>query len=183
MKSFDCLDAGCGNNKTTGCLGIDRVELDGVDVVHDLDTFPWPFDDDRFGSIYANHYLEHVKDIVETLRELHRITKNNGLLYVRVPHYASDNFNSDLTHKVRFGYRSFDHFSMNGNIDYDFYESFKFEIISREIKFMSPYVKINPFKLLGIEYIVNKFPRIYERFFVYYLPPVEVVFQLKVLKS
>jgi SAM-dependent methyltransferase len=176
------LDIGCGRNKTSGCIGIDRVSLPGVDIVHDLDQFPWPFPNGEFSIIYANHFLEHVSHILETLAEIHRICMPDGSLIVRVPHYASDNFHTDLTHKVAFGYRSFDHFSINGKTAYDFYAPFKFEILRRRIKFMSPLRRFDPFRMLGIETLANLFPRVYERFFVYLLPPAEIQFELRVVK-
>lgn len=179
---MNCLDVGCGNTKTIGCVGIDRVALPGVDIVHNLDLFPWPFSDDTFSLLYANHFLEHAADPVSVLREIHRIAQPDALFHVRVPHFASDNFNSDITHKTAFGYRSFDHFSINGNVKYDFYDKFKFEIIKRRLKFMSPAVAIDPFRILGVEALVNCFPRIYERFFVYWLPPTEIQFALRIVK-
>jgi hypothetical protein len=108
---------------------------------------------------------------------------DNARVMIRVPHYASDNYNTDLTHKVRFGYRSFDHFSINGKIAYDFYVPFKFEILDRRIKFMSPLRRLDPFRMLGVEALANLFPRIYERFFVYWLPPAEIQFELRVVKG
>ncbi|MDT8384903.1 MAG: class I SAM-dependent methyltransferase [Gammaproteobacteria bacterium] len=177
-----CLDIGCGKCKTVNCVGVDRVSLEGVDVVHNLDQFPWPFKENSFDVLFSNHFLEHVDDILGTLAEIHRIAKPNARVNVRVPHYASDNFHSDLTHKVAFGYRSFDHFSINERIAYDFYSDFKFEILHRRLKFMGPDVRFDPFKWLGIEALVNLIPRIYERFFVYFLPPVEIQFQLRVIK-
>ncbi len=33
------LDIGCGKNKRLGAIGMDRIALTGVDVVHDLDVF------------------------------------------------------------------------------------------------------------------------------------------------
>lgn len=176
------LDVGCGACKTQGCLGIDRVALPGVDVVHNLDSFPWPLEDDAFTVIYSNHFLEHAGDIVETLREIHRVGAPGAQFYVRVPHYASDNFHSDLTHKTAFGYRSFDHYSSEKKIQYDFYEPFRFRIVRRRLKFMGPAVRFDPFKWLGIEAVVNRFPRIYERFFVYWLPPAEIMFDLEIVK-
>lgn len=179
MKS---VDIGCGKQKTVGCIGIDRARLPGIDIVHDLGTTPWPFPDSEFDIIYSNHYLEHASNIVETLAEMHRIGKPGGQINIRVPHYASDNFHSDLTHKTAFGYRSFDHFSINGKVAYDFYVDFKFEIIYRRIKFMSPSARFDPFRWLGIEALVNRFPRMFERFFVYLLPPAELQFELKIIK-
>jgi SAM-dependent methyltransferase len=182
QSGIKSLDIGCGRSKTSGCTGIDRVRLPGVDIVHDLDQFPWPFPDDEFSIIYANHFLEHVGHILETLAEIHRICMPGGRLIIRVPHYASDNFHTDLTHKVAFGYRSFDHFSINGKTAYDFYVPFKFEILHRRIKFMSPLRRFDPFQIFGVETLVNMFPRVYERFFVYLLPPAEIRFELRVVK-
>ena len=34
------LDVGCGTAKVNGAIGIDRINLPGVDVVHDLNKFP-----------------------------------------------------------------------------------------------------------------------------------------------
>lgn len=182
QAGVNSLDIGCGRSKTSGCIGIDRVALPGVDIVHDLDQFPWPFPDNKFSIIYANHFLEHVSHILETLAEIHRICKADGRVMIRVPHYASDNFHTDLTHKVAFGYRSFDHFSINGKTTYDFYAPFKFKILHRRIKFMSPLRRFDPFRTLGVETLVNTFPRLYERFFVYWLSPAEIQFELQVVK-
>ncbi|GAB1266014.1 class I SAM-dependent methyltransferase [Aurantivibrio infirmus] len=176
------LDIGCGKNKTADCIGIDRVSLPGVDVVHNLDEFPWPLEENEFDVVYANHYLEHATDPVACIKEVHRILVPGGTFKVRVPHFASDNFYSDLTHKNPFGYRSFDHFSVNGAVNYDFYEDFKYEIVSRRIKFMSPDRRFDPYYLFGIEFLINKIPRIYEKFFAFIFRPAEVMFELRVVK-
>lgn len=176
------LDLGCGRAKTEGCLGIDVVALPGVDIVHNLSQFPWPLQSDDFELVVSNHYLEHVDDIIKSLGEIHRILASGGILRVRVPHYASDNFHSDLTHKVAFGYRSFDHYATNGNIAYDFYTTFKFEILEREIIFYRGKWP-NPFKILGLHFLANRFPRVFERFFAYWLPPTELRFELRAVKT
>ncbi|MEH6591037.1 MAG: methyltransferase domain-containing protein [Halioglobus sp.] len=176
------LDVGCGNKKTPGFIGIDIVELEGVDIVHDLEATPWPFSEGEIDHVVSNHFLEHCTNVVDTLAELHRITRKNGEIEVRVPHYASDNFNSDLTHRVRFGARSFDHFSINGTVEYTFYRPFKFEILEREIRFVGPDA-FDPFRMVGIKYLANRFARVYERFFVYWLPPAEIYFRLRVVKD
>jgi hypothetical protein len=47
---------------------------------------------------------------------------------------------------------------------------------------MSPLRQFDPFRMLGIETLANLFPRVYERFFVYLLPPAEIGFELRVVK-
>ena len=61
------LDIGCGVNKVEGSIGVDVVKMPGVDVVHDLSLIPWPFEDDEFSTVIANHFLEHCTDIVSVL--------------------------------------------------------------------------------------------------------------------
>jgi len=39
------LDLGCGNNKRKEAVGIDREDRPGVDIIHNLDIFPWPIKD------------------------------------------------------------------------------------------------------------------------------------------
>ena len=38
------LDVGCGNNKIPGAVGIDLVAGTQADIVHDLNTTPWPLE-------------------------------------------------------------------------------------------------------------------------------------------
>ena len=67
------LDVGCGSDKVKGAIGIDHVKLPGVDVVHDLNSFPWPLKDEAFDEIYMNDIIEHLKarkDIEDYFRSL-----------------------------------------------------------------------------------------------------------------
>ena len=94
------LDVGCGPYKTPGAIGIDWAKLPGVDVVHDLNVFPWPFSNNYFDHIVCNHSLSHLNNFVRTIEEIFRIAKPNSILEILVPHYASDNFNTDPTHNT-----------------------------------------------------------------------------------
>ena len=57
------LNLGCGKiilNKEEGWVNVDKLPLDGVDVRHDLFTFPWPFDNNYADYIMASHIVEHI---------------------------------------------------------------------------------------------------------------------------
>lgn len=173
------LDLGCGINKVPGAIGIDLVPNDQVDIVHDLRQFPWPLDDGTFDEIIANHFLEHCEDIISTMVEIHRITKKEtGRIRIRSPYYTSWNFYGDLTHRVPFSFRSFDHFSYEDPTGYNYYSPVKFKIEFRKILFTGPEEKVNPWRWIGIEYLVNKYPRIYERLFAFIIPATEIQFVL-----
>lgn len=176
------LDIGCGLKKTDNAVGLDCVALPGVDVVWNLNQFPYPFEDETFDLIIARHALSHLDDIIAVMKEIHRILAKGGTCKIYVPHYASDNYNTDPTHKIHFGYRSMNYFCDNIDFGFTFYTDKHFKLVQNYISFRSyddPNLLKNPFKLIGIEWLVNKFPRIYERFFVYIMPPSEVYFELK----
>jgi hypothetical protein len=59
-KSGIRLDLGCGSDKQDGCVGMDVRELPGVDIVHNLEIFPWPLPDECVTMAYASHLVEHI---------------------------------------------------------------------------------------------------------------------------
>lgn len=54
------LDLGCGASKQQGFIGIDARALPGVDIVHDLEKFPWPLPDECAIFAMSSHVLEHI---------------------------------------------------------------------------------------------------------------------------
>ena len=54
------LNVGCGANIKTGWINMDCVELPGVDVVHDIENLPLPFEDEEFDEIRCDNILEHI---------------------------------------------------------------------------------------------------------------------------
>lgn len=93
------LDIGCGPYKMQGFTGVDVQELPGVDVVHDLDTFPWPFEDASCEYIRAHHIMEHLSDNVKALDECYRILQPGEVLEIEVPTTDGWGAFSDPSHK------------------------------------------------------------------------------------
>jgi len=54
------LDLGCGQFKRKGAIGMDIRPMQGVDIVHDLLSFPWPIPDEVCNLITASHLVEHL---------------------------------------------------------------------------------------------------------------------------
>jgi SAM-dependent methyltransferase len=90
------LNLGCGKDIREDWINLDVVNLPGVDIVHDINQTPLPFDD----NILCSSVLEHV-DYIPLLRDLCRILKPGGKLMVIVPHFTSKYAFADPTH-VRF---------------------------------------------------------------------------------
>jgi SAM-dependent methyltransferase len=106
------VDLGCGSRKTPGSVGVDAYPWPGVDLVADLDQVPWALEDSRFDTIVCNHVIEHVRDTVAFMAEVHRIGKHGAILRVVTPHFSSTCSWQDPTH-VRhlsiFWYKLFAH--------------------------------------------------------------------------
>ena len=107
------LDVGCGTCKFEGAIGMDRLKLPGVDVVTNVEQFPWPFEDNTFERVIFKHSLSHFHDIVPVMEEVHRICKPGAIIDILAPHYTCDNFLTDPTHKISLGYRSMYYFCTN----------------------------------------------------------------------
>ena len=54
------LDIGCGGNKQPGFVGLDVRKLPGVDIVQDIEKFPWPLPNESVSFAMASHVLEHI---------------------------------------------------------------------------------------------------------------------------
>lgn len=104
------LHLGCGHVIKQGWLNHDIVALPGVDVVHDLRQFPWPFADAQFKEVYADNVLEHLPDTVRTMEEIHRITVPGATVFIGVPFWNSFEAWGDPTHVKLFSEEMFEFF-------------------------------------------------------------------------
>jgi SAM-dependent methyltransferase len=94
------LNLGSGSFYKDGYVNVDLSPAAKPDVVHDLGAFPYPFADDEFDLVEADHCLEHLPDPFAAMREIHRITKNGGAVRIRVPHFSRGFTHAD--HKAGF---------------------------------------------------------------------------------
>ena len=93
------LDLGCGQAKQEGFTGVDIAPLEGVDVVCDLFTFPWPFEDDSVDEVFCSHFVEHVPDHIAFMNELYRIMKPGAQVRFVHPYLWNDRCFQDPTHR------------------------------------------------------------------------------------
>lgn len=90
-KSGIRLDVGCGQNKQKGYIGLDIGKLPGVDIVHDIQKFPWPVPDNCCFQILFSHVWEHVepKYRFRVMDEFWRICRFDGQLLIAAPYAGS----------------------------------------------------------------------------------------------
>lgn len=181
------LDLGCGGDKIKNSIGIDKIKSDTVDVEHNLNNYPYPFDDNFFELVVCKHSISHIEDFEKTILEIFRILKPGGKLLIIAPHFSSDNTFTDFTIKHFLGYRSLDYFINDNNglsEKYSFYTSIKFSMLDKRI-FMYKSIRntlidqIVSVLFLPIDIIINFFPRFYEKFLCFIVRANEVAFLMQ----
>jgi ubiquinone/menaquinone biosynthesis C-methylase UbiE len=94
------LDLGCGANKIApDFMGVDQLPAPGVDIIWDLEQFPYPFEDNSVDEIYCSEYIEHASDLIMFMEELYRIMKPNTTGIITGPYWSHVNTWRDPTHK------------------------------------------------------------------------------------
>jgi ubiquinone/menaquinone biosynthesis C-methylase UbiE len=149
------INLGSGGKPLSGFINADKnPEAHNINVVCDLDNYPWPFTSGSIQLIVMDQCLEHLVDHNMAMREIHRILSKGGCANISVPHFTWQFAFHDPTHRHFFGYNTFFYYTGNGGY-FDF-------------KFSSCKVKLTFGKRLSIwnyllEPIFNRFPYAYEQ--------------------
>ncbi len=104
------LNLGCGNDIRKGWINADFIRKKGIDVVYDLNEYPYPFADNSFDEIDMLEVLEHLDDTVAAMREIFRILRPGGIVHITVPYYLHYHAWSNPEHKRAFNYHTFFYF-------------------------------------------------------------------------
>lgn len=179
------LDIGCGRSKLEGFVGLDRVEMPGVDIVCDLDKERIPLQDGSVEEIHTAHFLEHVADLVFVMGEIWRVSKNGAKIRISVPYYNSIGAFRDPTHRRFFTYETFDYFTDTVKFP-SFYSAIRFRISKKQILFYPAnsniYGRIRYAHMLPVQLLANLFPYLYENSFLKLFSAKDLRLELKVVK-
>ncbi len=107
------IDLGCGNTKKNGFIGVDCLSLPNVDIIHNLNQFPYPFKSDEIDEIWMDQCLEHVEHPTMVVDEIYRICKNGAKITIGVPFFRSVYAFIDPTHRNFFTPEWFNYFDPN----------------------------------------------------------------------
>ena len=176
------LNLGSGIKPLEGFINVDFTKREGVNVVHNLERFPYPFKDNSVDYILMDNSLEHLEDTIRVMEELHRICKPNTIIEIIVPHYSSAGAFASLTHKRFFGSQSFNDLTTDS---WYMYTDVKFKILQNKIIWfgLRNWWFIRPLKFV-MDKIINIRPFWAERFFCYMIGGFDCIhFKLKVIKN
>jgi SAM-dependent methyltransferase len=176
------LNLGCGPYIEEDCINLDAVKLPGVDIVHDLNKYPYPFEDDEFDTVFCHHVLEHLDDIVRPMGEIWRITRHGARIMIEVPSFPGVGAVVDPTHKSFYTFGTFDYFTENGLFSH--YSKAKFRILKRKMIFS---YSLPPLKWLNriITSFVNSHIKLQKAYFYNFssvFPPSFLCVELETIK-
>jgi predicted SAM-dependent methyltransferase len=130
------LNLGCGRRPIDGAINHDlHKHADFVDVIYDLNEYPWPWGDETADIIYAKDILEHLNNFIKSLEECWRILIPSGMLYLSAPHWQSEQGHDDPTHKWFLTLKSMDYF-IRGTLyerDFGFYSRIRWKLHKKEV--------------------------------------------------
>ena len=182
------IELGCGPNKKAGRIGVDVMDLPGVDIVADLENGLPFLPDNSVDEIYSKSLLEHVNNLEDLMFEIWRVLKPEGRKYLFVPHFSNPYYYSDYTHQRFFGLYTFEYFSTSQHRFHrrvpGFYHTFGFETIDVKLRFTSPWRTRKLFKRLA-QKVFNLSPwwqELYEENFCYLIPCYGIHATLKPIK-
>jgi len=142
----DKLNLGCSVDYREGWVNVDIDDKDiygnetKVDVIHDLNKYPYPFKGEQFKWILSIGVLQQMRDLERHIKELSRIIKRGGRLKITTPYFLSYNSAREIyTHR----------FSLNAIQLFDIFRRNNFKLVKKEL-----IMSRNKF-LKGINNIIN----------------------------
>lgn len=140
--NFKKINLGAGEDPTDGWVNVDVVDLPGIDLVHNLIKFPYPFPDACADEIKAVDVLEHLPNyigeqngVIAFIEECHRILIPGGTLYIQTPGHNAEFLWIDPTHVRGFHRESMDFFDPEKHYGQTtgFYSQCKFHVRVEEL--------------------------------------------------
>ena len=102
LEGKKVLDVGCGTGRNTIRLAEAGVDITGMDICKEMleklnrkkpgiktklgDILEIPYEDESFDAVICNLVFVHLKNPVLAIREIYRVLKNDGELYLSVIH-------------------------------------------------------------------------------------------------
>ena len=169
------LVLGSGQKPVAGAINVDLVSDTNPDVVHDLNVRPWPFPSDSFSEVIATDVIEHLENVIGTLEEIHRVSRNGARVRVTVPHYSAANAFTDPTHRHYFGWFTFRY--VTADHQFSFYTNVRYRILKEQIVFYPSLVN----KLIWR--LANRWPAGYEQRWAWIFPAWFLFVELEVVKE
>jgi len=107
-EEIEQINIGCGHLYRDGWINLD-YQKGKIEVLANLEN-GLPFKDGTIDYVYASHVLEHINNVTDLIKEVHRVLKTGGRFEIYVPYGVT----TSLYHAKYFFLRS-----MNAFVPFD----------------------------------------------------------------
>ena len=101
-QKFVKVNLGSGSDGQPDFINVDYTAYPNVDVVWDLEKFPWPFPSESVDLLIASQLVEHINPhggiFIKFMDEAWRIMKPKGKFMIATPYGLSSAYAQDPTH-------------------------------------------------------------------------------------
>ena len=138
LKGLLKVDVGGGLFPKPGYMTIDQ---EGADITCDLNE-GIPLPDNSVGVINASHIIEHLKDPIKTMREIHRVLAHGGWVFIEVPSTDGRGAWQDPTHVSFWNEHSFWYYTDWTKAQYIRNKDIRFQTYRLDTWEMAPHIPV-----------------------------------------
>lgn len=154
LKGLLKVDLGGGLFPKPGYLTIDQ---EGADINCDLND-GIPLDDNSVGVINASHLIEHLRDPLKTMSEIHRVLAPGGWAFIEVPSTDGRGAWQDPTHVSYWNENSFFYYTKKSQAQYIRNNTIRFSSMRLETNWWKNNVAVVNTHLVALKDNMNRLP-------------------------
>jgi SAM-dependent methyltransferase len=102
LKPHVNINLGCGENIMPGFINIDIRPYPGVDLIMDVEKYPWKLPSDSVDLVVVSQLVEHINPhkggFIKFMDEAWRVLKLKGKIMISTPYGSSEAYIQDPTH-------------------------------------------------------------------------------------
>jgi glycosyltransferase involved in cell wall biosynthesis len=141
------IDIGGGLFPRAGYTTIDQED---ADIICNLDD-GIPLEDNSVGVINASHVIEHLKDPIKTMREIHRVLAHGGWAFIEVPSTDGRGAWQDPTHVSFWNENSFWYYTKQSHAQFIRNKDIKFSCMRLETNWWDNHIAVVNTHLVAVK--------------------------------
>jgi len=137
--------------------GYTTIDMQDADITCDLND-GIPLDDNSVGVINASHVIEHLRDPIKTMREIHRVLAHGGWAFIEVPSTDGRGAWQDPTHVSFWNEHSFWYYTNKNKAEFIRNTDIRFQTYRLDTYEMAPHIPVVAANLVAIKDDSHRFP-------------------------
>lgn len=147
LKGLMKIDLGGGLFPREGYTTIDQED---ADITCDLNE-GIPLPDNSVGVINASHLIEHLRDPIKTMREIHRVLAHGGWAFIEVPSTDGRGAWQDPTHVSYWNENSFWYYTKQSHAQFIRNKDIKFSCLRLETNWWDHHIAVVNTHLVAVK--------------------------------